>query len=158
MAQRQKDIQPPVTLQMLKNHLLMLTDDFDQQLEMDLRAAVAKSENYINGVIWHGVQTVSVPFVNTVEISEPTAVINQVKVDGQQVEFIFVNGILSVEGSGKVLEYTLETGYMQEDCPVDIQMAILLIAAKYFNSPVDSVEQLPTASQHLLHPYKRYNI
>ena len=158
MAQRQKDIQPPVTLQMLKNHLHMFTDDFDQQLEINLRAAVAKSENYINGVIWHGVQTMSVPFVNTVEISEPTAVINQVMVDDQSVDFIFVNGILSIQGSGKVLEYTLETGYVQEDCPSDIQMAILLIAAKFFNNPGDSVEKLPTVSQHLLHPYKRYNV
>lgn len=156
MVQIKRDITGPVTLEQLKNHLHMMTSDFDTSLEMNIRAAVAKSESYINSRIWHGELTESVPFENKVVIKDPTTVVTSVKVDGAEVNYTFTGGVLQVEGSGKVLEYTATVGYTAEDCPVDIQMAILLIAAKYFNNPVDSVENLPSASQNLLHPYRSY--
>lgn len=158
MAQIKRDTEGPVTLEQLKNHLHMFTTDFDSTLMLNIRAAVAKSENYIGCAIWHAEQTVSVPFVNTVVIDEPTAQVIQVKVDGQEVNHMYLNGVLTVEGKGKVLEYTMQVGYTAEECPADIQMAILLIAAKMFNNPVDSVENLPSASQNMLHPYKHYHI
>jgi hypothetical protein len=75
------------------------------------------------------------------------------------VNFTFDSGVLTVDSpEGATLTYTVTQGYSSENCPVDIKMAILLIAAKFFNNPVDSVEQLPTASQALLHPYKVYCI
>lgn len=157
MAQRKRDMASPVTLQQLKNHLHMFTTDFDETLAFNIRAAVAKCENFINGIIWHGQITQSVPFVSPVEI-DPTAVVTEVKVDGEPVNFTCSNGVLTVQGTGKTLEYTATVGYTEEDCPADIQMAILLVAAKIFNNPVDSVENLPTASQHLLHPYRKYCI
>ena len=158
MAQIKRDTEGPVTLEQLKNHLHMFTNDFDADLEMKLKAAVAKAENYISSRIWSGTLSVSVPFVNTIVIDEPSAQVIQVKVDGQQVNHMYLNGVLTVEGDGKVLEYTMQVGYTAEECPADIQMAILLIAAKMFNNPVDSVENLPSASQNMLHPYKHYHI
>lgn len=158
MAQIKRDTTGPVMLEQLKNHLHMFTNDFDADLEMKLKAAVAKAESYINGRIWHGVLTVSVPFANSIPVNEPSAVVTSVKVDDTNVNFTFVNGVISVEGRGKVITYTATVGYLPEDCPVDIQMAILLIAAKFFNNPVDSVENLPSASQNLLHPYRNYCI
>lgn len=156
MVQRKKDTQGPVTLQMLKNHLHLFTNDFDESLEIDLMAAVAKGENYIGSAIWHGVQTFSVPFVSSLQIPDPTAVVSEVKIDGNAVNFTFTDGVLKVDGRGKVLTYTLTTGYTQEDCPADIKMAILLMAAKMFTTPVDSVVNLPNESQALLHPYRLY--
>lgn len=156
MAQIKKDTTGPVALEQLKNHLHMFTDDFDAALELNLRAAIAKAESYINGRIWHGELTESVPFNNSVTVNDPTAVVTSVKVDGSDVNFTFINGVIEVEGQGKELTYTAQVGYLPEDCPADIQMAILMIAAKFFNNPVDSVETLPTASQHLLHPYRNY--
>ena len=156
MAQIKKDTTGPVALEQLKNHLHMFTDDFDASLELNLRAAIAKAESYINGRVWHGELTESVPFNNSVTVNDPTAVVTSVKVDGSQVNFTFIGGVIKVEGQGKELTYTAQVGYLPEDCPVDIQMAILMIAAKFFNNPVDSVETLPTASQHLLHPYRNY--
>jgi hypothetical protein len=34
--------------------------------------------------------------------------------------------------------------------------AVMLIAAAMFNNPIDSVEQLPKASQMLLRPYRQW--
>ena len=134
----------------------MFTDDFDWDLDMKIRAAVAKAESFINSRIWRCVITESVPFSNSIAVSDPTAQVNEVKVDGVPVNFTFRKGVIQVDGQGEELEYTITAGYTEEDCPVDIQMAILMIAAKFFNNPVDSIENLPSASQNLLHPYRNY--
>lgn len=156
MAQIKKDINPPVALEQLKNHLHMFTDDFDSSLELNLRAAIATAESYINGRIWHGELTESVPFENTVTVGDLSAEVTSVKVDGTDVNFTFANGVIHVDGQGKELAYTATVGYIPQDCPADIQMAILLIAAKFFNNPVDGVQNLPSVSEHLLHPYRNY--
>lgn len=158
MAQIKRDTAGPVTLEQLKNHLHMFDSDFDQQLLLNIRAAVAKCESYINGVIWPGQLVQSVPFVTPLQIQEPTAEVTAVEVDGKPVNFTWENGVLTVEGEGKMLKYTARVGYSEEYCPPDIQMAVLLMAAKMFNNPVDSVENLPSASQSFLHPYRNYCI
>lgn len=158
MAQIKREMAGPVTLEQLKNHLHMFTCDFDMTLQQNIRAAVAKCENYINGAIWRGELSASVPFASSLRILEPTAVVTAVEVDGSSVNFDYDNGVLTVDGTGKKLKYTAQVGYTEEDCPPDIQMAVLLIAAKLFNNPVDSVENLPSASQNLLHPYRNYCI
>ena len=152
-----RDIVGPVSIEQLKNHLHIFTEDFDEQLLFDLRAAVAKAESFINGHIWRSTVTNSVPFRNTIAV-DSTAQVTSVKVDGQDVNFTSEEGVIYVEGQGKRLQYTAIVGYAAEDCPLDIQMAILLIASKFFNNPVDSVENLPSASQSLLHPYRKYCI
>ena len=159
MAQIIKSANAPVTLDELKNHLHMFTSDFDSSLELNLRAAVAKAESYTNTCIWQVEQQVSVPFAKKVEVPGYNVVLSDVKVDGENVNFTFDSGVLAIDSpEGATLTYTVTQGYSSENCPVDIKMAILLIAAKFFNNPVDSVEQLPTASQALLHPYKVYCI
>ena len=42
--------------------------------------------------------------------------------------------------------------------PFDIKAAIMLMAAKLFNNPVDSVETLPSAAKNLLRPYRSYGM
>lgn len=159
MAQITKSTIPPVTLDEFKNHLHMFTNDFDSNLELDLRAAIAKAEGFINAAIWQVSQQVSVPFVKKVNVAGYNAVVSNVKVDGQEVAYTYIEGIIEVESTqGKVLTYDVTKGYTNADCPDAIKMAILLIASKFFNSPVDSVENLPSASQSLLHPYKNYNL
>lgn len=147
----------PVTLDELKNHLHMFTSDFDSNLEMDLYAAVAKAEAFTNTNIRRVEQQVSVPFATKTEIPGYNVVVTDVKVDGSSVNFTLANGVLIVDAAvGTTLSYTVAKGYTNADCPADIKMAILLMAAKFFNNPVDSVENLPSASQALLHPYKLY--
>lgn len=158
MAQIVKDTTGPVTLDQLKNHLHMMTYDFDMSLDMNIRAAVAKAESYINSRIWHCVVSDSVPFANDITVDEPTAVVTSVKVDGKDVNYTYNSNVIHVDGLGEKIEYTYTAGYTLENCPIDIQMAILLIAAKFFNNPVDSVENLPSVSQNLLHPYRNYCI
>lgn len=159
MAKIKRSIDAPVSVDELKNHLHLYNYDFDSNLDMNIRAAVAKAESYINAHIWQVEQRMSVPFALKTTVAEDVTDVADVEVDGQAVNFIYDKGVVTVEDvQGEVLSYTAFKGYSNEDCPADIKMAILLIAAKFFNNPVDSVENLPSASQALLHPYKNYCI
>lgn len=159
MAQIKKSIDAPVSVDELKNHLHLYTYDFDATLDMNIRAAVAKAESYINAHIWQVEQRVSVPFAYKTTVAQDVIDVADVEVDGQAVNYTYDMGVLTVKDEqGELLSYTAIKGYSSDNCPADIKMAILLIAAKFFNNPVDSVEQLPTASQALLHPYKVYCI
>lgn len=160
MAQIKRSIDAPVSVDELKNHLHLYNYDFDSNLDMNIRAAVAKAESYINAHIWQVEQRVFVPFALKTTVANDVTDVADVEVDGQAVNFTYDLGVVTVEDmqGGKVLSYTAIKGYSNENCPADIKMAILLIAAKFFNNPVDSVENLPSASQALLHPYKNYCI
>lgn len=159
MAKIKRSTNAPVTVDELKNHLHIYTQDFDAALEMNIRAAVAKAESYINAHIWQVEQLISVPFALKTTVAENVTNVIAVQVDEWDVNFTLDNGVLTVEDvKGEVLTYIATKGYSNEECPADIKMAILLIAAKFFNNPVDSVENLPSASQALLHPYKNYCI
>ena len=157
MAQIIKHIDAPVSVDELKSHLHIYTYDFDTTLDMNIRAAVAKAEGYINAHIWQVEQYVSVPFAITTATAADVNSVADVQVDGHPVNYTYNQGVITVEGEqGKVLSYTATMGYTCGECPADIKMAILLIAARFFNNPVDGVENLPSASQALLHPYKNY--
>lgn len=156
MVQIKRDALGPVGVEQLKNHLHIMTCNFDESLYMTIRAAVAKAETYTNSRIWHSTLSCSVPFERKIVVKEPTAIVTSVKVDDNEVNFTYSENVIHIEESGKMVEYTAVVGYSPEDCPADIQMAIMLIAAKMFSNPVDSVENLPSASQNLLHPYKNY--
>lgn len=148
----------PVTLDELKNHLHILSEDFDQSLWVNLRAATAAAESYIGRDIIRRVVGMSMPFSKTFTVADFTTVEN-VTVDGMNVEFTQVNNNVTIlVDNGEVVRYTLVSGWEPADCPMDIKMAIMLMAAKYFNNPVDSVEQLPKASSALLKPFKNYMI
>ena len=148
----------PVTLEELKKHLHILSDDFDSNLSVDLLSAAQAAESYIGRAIARSVVNVSAPFSKTFTIPD-FATLQNVTVDGNAVEFSQVNNIINLlVDDGKIVRYEIVSGYTQEDCPMDIKMAILLIASRYFSNPVDSVEQLPKASTALLKPYKNYMI
>lgn len=148
----------PVTLEELKNHLHILSDDFDSSLALNLHAAAQAAESYIGRAIARSVVNISAPFSKSFTIPD-FATLQNVTVDGQAVEYSQVNNLIQLlVDDGKVMRYEIVSGYTQEDCPSDIKMAILLIASKYFSNPVDSVEQLPKASSALLKPYKNYMI
>ena len=148
----------PVTLDELKDHLHILSEDFDKSLSLNLRAATQAAQSYLGRDIIRTVTVVSMPFSKTFNIADFSA-IEDVQVDRKEVEYTQVNNTITLAvNSGELVEYKLVSGYTQEDCPEDIKMAILLIASKYFNNPVDSVEQLPKASTNLLKPYKNYMI
>lgn len=148
----------PVTLEEIKNHLHILSEDFDQTLWMNLRAATAAAESYIGRNIIRRVVNMSMPFSKTFTVADYSTVEN-VTVDGGDVEYTQVNNkVTLLVDNGKVVRCDVISGWLPEECPMDIKMAIMLMAAKYFNNPVDSVEQLPKASTSLLKPFKNYMI
>lgn len=152
------DYNLPVTLNELKNHLHITSDDFDDTLLLNLRSATAAAESFTSMELRMRVETVSVPFTKTF-ICPDDATINFVSVDGVSVSYEKVNNMVYVGvDKGEKMLYQLTFGYTDINCPEDIKMAILLSAARYFNNPVDSVEQLPKASTALLRRYKRYMI
>lgn len=52
-----------------------------------------------------------------------------------------------------IIRYT--SGYTQaSDVPANIKVALLLIIAEMYEKRVDSVHRMPTASEHLLNPYR----
>lgn len=52
-----------------------------------------------------------------------------------------------------IVRYT--SGYTQaSDVPANIKVALLLIIAEMYEKRVDSVHRMPTASEHLLNPYR----
>ena len=148
----------PVTLKELKDHLHITSDDFDTSLQNDLNAAIAAAQAFTSIDIRQRVVPVSVPFVKTITCPE-NARIENMMVDGKEIDYQIVNNIIYVGvDSGERISYSVVYGYTSDNCPEDIKMAILLTAARYFNNPVDSVEQLPKASTALLRTHKRYMI
>ena len=153
------DFEPVVTLEEMKRHLHIATEDFDQQLLLDVQAAIASAEAFTGLQIRKKIDVYSVPFAETITLPEGDYTIDSVKVDDEEVDYIIVDNKLSVGvAKGDNVVYSVVYGYDCCDCPADIKMAIMLSAAKFFNSPVDSVEQLPKASTALLRTHKKYNI
>lgn len=159
MVQRRTYNIPVVTLEEMKNHLHVTSNDFDSNLELNISSATAAAEAFISRPIYRIDDVYSVPFVSKVTLPEGYTEITDVKVDGNEVSFEILNNVLSVGvNEGERLTYCVVYGYTSQSCPADIKMAIMLMAARYFNNPVDSVEQLPKASTALLRTHKKYNI
>lgn len=159
MVQRIVDTNPVVTLEELKDHLHIVSEDFDSSLQLNIRSAMASAEAFLSRPIARIVNRYSVPFEKTVPLPSDYDSIEEVMVDGKEVEFTILNNSLSVGVyEGEELTYCVVYGFTSSSCPADIKMAIMLTAARFFNNPVDSVEQLPKASTSLLRPHKRYNV
>lgn len=148
----------PVTVEQLKEHLRLTTDDFDGALERHLRGAIAAAESFTGLTLVAGTfRTTGVP-EDTVETGVmPIREVTKAEVDGAdclasaEVEGSRVR-LPGAAGKRAVVEFT--GGY--EELPGDVVSAILLIAGRFFTNPADSVEQLPKASTNLLRPYKRW--
>ena len=85
------DYNLPVTLDELKNHLHITSDDFDNTLLLNLRSATAAAESFTSMELRQRVETVSVPFTKTF-ICPDDATINFVSVDGASVSYERVKG------------------------------------------------------------------
>jgi uncharacterized phiE125 gp8 family phage protein len=87
-------------------------------------------------------QTVSASDYNTDLVSEPARIMPE---EGWQATKDTVNAV--------IVRYTC--GYTQaSDVPANIKVALLLIISEMYEKRVDSVHRLPTASEHLLNPYR----
>lgn len=159
MVQRIVENSPVVTLEEMKEHLHITSDDFNNSLALNVSSATAAAQAFISRPITKVIDNFSVPFVNQVTLPDDYTRVEKVEVDGVEIPYEILNNVLSVGvNSGERLTYCVVYGYTSQDCPADIKMAIMLMAAGYFNNPVDSVEQLPKASTALLKRHKKYNV
>ena len=145
----------------LKKQLRISDNDFDEQLRICVSAALTAAESSTGIHIQQETLSWDLPFEEEMDLPEFPADIQSVKLDGKQLsEDQYVSDGLHLylaEGlSGLHVTVTVKVGY--QTLPDDIRMAVLLAAARYFTNPVDSVENLPKASENLLRPYRRYNV
>ena len=79
----------------------------------------------------------------------------EVLVDGERRTWTLTGSDLRIdgpEGQKMSISYHLDVDFVE----ADIQQAILLMAAQHFSNPLDRAQTLPTASENLLAPYRRW--
>lgn len=148
------------TLQDLKDHLRLTDDSQDKMLMGYLKSAILQAEHMISRTLASSSYILSGACAEIIKLpSSPdvTVYVTSVIVDGTDVDYELIDNVVYLTGPGgnKIsVSYRAEVAYIEQD----IQQAILLMAARHFNNPLDSVDSLPTASSNLLAPYRRYGL
>ena len=145
------------SLEDFKRHLRLTSDDLDETLQMNLLAAINAAEHHIGKVIALSEFSYTGPLV-ALACQTPLKEVVEVAVDGAEVGYEVKDGVLTLaEGvTGDAMSVRYTSGMNQ--VPFDIKAAIMLMAAKLFNNPVDSVETLPSVAKNLLRPYRSYGM
>lgn len=139
-------------------HLRLTSQDLDDILLMDLKAAVAQAEKEISGVIALSEFTLSCMFSSSIPLRWPVTGVTSVEVDGETLEeddyTVSSAGIVLADTvSGTSVSVTYTAGLSQ--IPDDMKAAILLLGATLFNNPTDRPEERDrTAAKNLLRPYR----
>lgn len=147
----------PVTLADLKRHIRLTVGHFDDDLMEKLLAATFSAEKFIGQIIAPSQFTLSVNFVRAIELETPVLEVREVKVDGVAITSYNVDGG-SITIQDTIEGDTLEVIYLSgmENVDYDMKAAILMHSASLFNNPLNTVEQLTTAGEKLLRPFRRW--
>lgn len=165
----------PVTLAEFKAHLRILHNEQDAYLQTLLNMAEGHVQNYVNAVILPGTyQFRAVNFEdNYFPLAPIKAIISIYTIDVLGTQTALAEGDFQFvkrwpQGKDKVQFYNkpalgsneypifinAEAGY--DATPAPIQAAILLLAARLYESPADPVSEMKTLADRLLKPYKVY--
>lgn len=156
------EMQP--NLAMLKDHLRITTNDQDKLLSAYLKAACNAAENFIGRHVQASIYTIEGAYTPVISLPRASAAFPiqeiVVEVDGSACTNYSISGNSWIEFGPNVSGSRVKIVYRcgGNVIPDDIQIAILLIASKYYANPVDSVETLPTAAYNLLSNYRTYGI
>lgn len=147
------------SLEDIKRHLRVTSDDLNESLDMYLRAAIESAEHHIGKVIAASRFTYEGWFVRSFDMLTPFRKVVSVEVDGDVLsaeDYAVDNRTLLIAPNinGNKIKVVYEAGL--QSVPFDMKAAILLTAAKLFNNPVDSVESLPSVAKNLLRPYRTW--
>lgn len=140
-----------------KRHLRITSNDLDETLKMYLLAAINAAEHHIGQVIALSEFSYTGPLV-ALACQTPLKEVAEVAVDGAAVGYDVRDAVVMLpEGtSGKTMTVKYVAGMPQ--VPFDVKAAVMLMAAKLFNNPADTVETLPSVAKNLLRPHRRYGM
>ena len=148
------------SLEDLKRHLRITSDDLDDTLKMYLQAAIESAEHHISSIIARSEFVYDGWFARSFDMKGPGCELKSVSVDGNDLdksEYTVSHNVVLISQdvtAGESMTVNYVSGMTQ--VPFDIKAAVLLIAAKLFDNPVDSVETLPSVAKNLLRPYRRW--
>ena len=145
----------------LKRHLRVTSNDLDETLKFYLCAAIESAEHHIGKIIAMSEFTFTGWFVRSFDMKGPFIQVKRVEVDGVEVDKADYKVdkrtlLIDSEIIGENITVVYESGLVQ--VPFDMKAAILLTAAKLFNNPADTVESLPSVAKNLLRPYRTWGI
>lgn len=140
-----------------KTSLRITANDMDAELTRELKASALHCETFVGYVLVKSAFTLSCAFAPELVLQGPVLSVTSVTVDGMALdpdEYKADGDRLSIYALGSQVTVQYTAGLAE--LPTDVEQAIFLRAGYFFNSPVDSVDQLMRASTRLLRPHRLY--